>query len=192
MKLSYRKYNDSELLLKIAGKKSESEKAFKVLHQRYMQNVFAYIKTLIRDHDESEDLFQEVFIRFYNNAKKGIEISNVQSYLIKIARNLCLNHKRDKKHQVEVEDWHRTVDDELNLEHKEMFNLVMRALEIIDEKYSEAFVLKKIEGFKFTEVAEILEITVEGAKTRVNRARQKLLTILDPYINDTVKRERIN
>lgn len=188
---NYKKYSDEELIVKLKGRKKEAEKAFAAIYQRYSTHVYSYTKSIVRDHDDTEDIYQEVFMRFFKNVEKGSEITNLHSYLIKIARNLCLNYKRDKKPQVQIEDWHKTIDNELNIEEKEMFDLVMRALDVMDEKYSEAFILKKIEGLKFKEIADILEISLEGAKTRVNRARIKLLEILDPYINDTIKRERI-
>jgi RNA polymerase sigma-70 factor (ECF subfamily) len=188
---NYKKYSDEELVAKLSGKRKEAEKAFAAIYHRYSSHVYSYTKSIVRDHDDTEDIFQEVFSRFYKNVEAGSEITNLHSYLIKISRNLCLNYKRDQKPQVQIEDWHKTIDNDLNIEQKEMFDLVMRALDLIDDKYSEAFILKKIEGFKLKEIAEILNISLEGAKTRVNRARIKLLEILDPYINDQIKVERI-
>ncbi len=181
---NYKIKSDSELVDLLRDKKRISEKAFEAIFDRYSYNVNAYVRTVIGDADDSADIFQETFIRFYNNVRNGAEITNLQSYLIKISRNLCLNYKRDKKNNVEVEDFHKIVNEENFYENQELLEIVMRALDLMDDKYKEAFVLKKIDGMKFEEVANVLDLTLEGAKTRVNRARVKLLEILDPYIKD--------
>lgn len=181
---NYKKLSDFELVDLINSKKRVSEKAFEAIFDRYSYNVNAYVRTVIRDADDSADIFQETFIRFYNNIRNGAEITNLQSYLIKISRNLCLNYKRDKKNNVEIEEFHRIVNEDTFYENQELLEIVMRALDLMDDKYKEAFVLKKIDGLKFDEVASILDLTLEGAKTRVNRARVKLLEILEPYIKD--------
>lgn len=181
---NYKKLSDFELVDLINSKKSISEKAFEVIFDRYSYNVNAYVRTVIRDVDDSADIFQETFIRFYNNLRNGAEITNLQSYLIKISRNMCLNYKRDKKNNVEIEEFHKIVNEDTFYENQELLEIVMRALDLMDDKYKEAFVLKKIDGLKFEEVASILDLTLEGAKTRVNRARVKLLEILEPYIKD--------
>ena len=184
---NYNKYSDEELVELLPKKKRVAEKAFEAIYNRYSSHVHAYCRSIIRDPDETEDIFQETFMRFFKNVKKGAEITNLHSYLIKISRNLCLNHIRDKKHNVEIEEYHKVVDEDANYNNKEMLDLVMRALDLMDFKYREAFVLKKIEGMKFTEIADIMDISVEGAKTRVNRARIKLYELLDPYMKDLVK-----
>lgn len=181
---NYLKYSDEELVELIRGKKKVSEKAFEVIFDRYSYNVNAYVRTVIRDVYETDDIFQETFIRFYNNVRNGAEITNLQAYLIKIARNLCLNYRRDKKFNVEVEDFHKIINEENDYGNQELLGIVMQALDLMDEKYKEAFILKKIDGMKFEEVAQVLDLTLEGAKTRVNRARIKLLEILEPYIKD--------
>jgi RNA polymerase sigma-70 factor (ECF subfamily) len=181
---NYKTYSDFELVELIRGKKRVSSKAFEAIFDRYSYNVNAYVRTVIGFTYDAEDIFQETFIRFYNNVKNGAEITNLQSYLIKIARNLCLNYRRDKKNNVEVEEFHRIVNEENFYANQELLDIVMRALDLMDEKYKEAFVLKKIDGLKFEEVAQVLDLTLEGAKTRVNRARIKLLEILEPYIKD--------
>lgn len=181
---NFKKYEDEELVKQLVKNKRAGEKAFEEIYNRYSSHVYSYIRYVVRDPDDTEDLYQEVFMRFYKNVQKGSEITNLHSYLIKIARNLCLNYKRDKKNNVPIEEYHKVINNDFDLENKELFDLIIRALDLMDEKYKEAFILKKIEGLKFTEVAEILEISEEGAKTRVNRARIKLLDILDPYMKD--------
>ncbi len=181
---NYKTYSDSELVELMKGKRKVSDKAFETIFDRYSYNVNAYVRTVIGFTSEAEDIFQETFIRFYNNVKNGSEITNLQSYLIKIARNMCLNYRRDKKNKVEVEDYHKIVNEENFYANQELLEIVMRSLDLMDDKYKEAFILKKIDGLKFEEVAQVLDLTLEGAKTRVNRARIKLLEILEPYIKD--------
>ena len=61
------------------------------------------------------------------------------------------------------------------------------ALDLLDEKYKEAFVLKKFNGMSIKEVAKVCNISEEGAKSRISRARLKIMDILEPYLKDLCK-----
>lgn len=184
MKNSYIKYSDIELVELLRSSKTKSERAFTVLYERYAAHVRAYCKNMIKNADAAEDIFQETFIRFYKSLNTDFKVINVPAYLIKIARNLALNYFRDKKQMLQVEEVHSIFDSDNNYEQKELLEIVMKALDLLDFKYKEAFVLRKIDGFSLQEIADALEISVEGAKTRVNRARIKLMEILQPYLKD--------
>ena len=55
----------------------------------------SYTIRFLGQRDEAQDVYQETFIRFYESAQKDREMTNVPGYLLKIARNLCLNQRRN-------------------------------------------------------------------------------------------------
>lgn len=180
-------FSDEDLIELIRSKPRHREKAFAAIYNRYAPQVHSYCRMMIKNHDHAEDIFQESFIRFYKSIDENFEVKNIPGFVTKIARNLSLNYHRDKKHTVPVEDITTLIEDPNHYEKKELLDLVFRAIDLLDDKYKEAFVLKKVEGLSLKEIAEILNITLEGAKTRVNRARLKLLDILEPYMKDLSK-----
>lgn len=102
---------------------------------------------------------------------------------MRITRNLCLNAKRDKRETVEFEDWQYRVNPD-SVEKSELLNLVSTALELLEDEYREAFVLREYNGHSYNEISKIVGDSVAAVKTRVFRARKKLRSILKPYITD--------
>ncbi len=188
----YSKYSDRQLSdIIIESKKNGNTdvagNAFTIIYNRYSSKVLAYCKLLINDNSGPEDIFQESFIRFYNNLGNGFSPDNIPGYLLRTARNLCYNYNRDKKKIVSIDNIVFRSEDGIKYENKELFELIITALELLDDKYKEAFVLRKFDGLSIREIADICGISVEGAKSRINRARLKLLEILEPYLKDLCK-----
>ena len=180
-------YSDKELLMLLKSNKREADKAFSELYYRYSPRIHAYCVTMINDRDQAEDIFQETFIRFYNQVNPDYDATNVPGYLMTIARHLCLNYKRDKHRTVPIEDMENVFIDLNEYEKNEMFDLIMRAVDLLDDKFKDAFVLREISGFLYTEIADITNTSVTNAKTRVARAREKLIEILEPYLKEMMQ-----
>ncbi len=189
---AYVKHSDVELVEILKRSKQDnntrvSEDTFGELYRRYSAKILAYCRGLINDRSQSDDIFQEAFIKFYNSIDCNFSAANVGGYLFRIARNLSFNYLRDRKKTVSIEEFDFITDTVADYENKELFDLVMKGIDLLDEKYKEAFVLSKLDGLSAQEIAEICDITPEGAKTRIKRARVKLIEILEPYLKDIYK-----
>jgi RNA polymerase sigma-70 factor (ECF subfamily) len=112
---------------------------------------------------------------------KNYDIPSVQFYILKIVRNLCLNHKRDNRiNFIELEDFHLPVSDN-KVESDELFDLIYSSLELLPEEHKEAFLLQVQQGLSYNEIAEVTEVPVSTVRNRVVRAKSKLREILLPY-----------
>lgn len=184
MQKKYSSYSDSDLVLLFEGEKKIAEEAFKVLYDRYSSIVHAYLLRVINDEESAEDLFQEVFIKFYQNVKSDAAKTNIPGFLIKIARNLSLNYKRDKRPTVPLDNLEFMFSDSQDYEQKELLDLITRSLDLIEDIYREAFVLREYSGLSYKDIAEVMEISLVNAKSRVFRAKQQIKDILKPYLKD--------
>lgn len=184
MKTKYSQYSDSELIAMLKGEKQRAEQAFTELYQRYSPMVHAYCLRVLGDRDRAEDVFQETMIKFYHNVDPERDNINVPGFMITIARNLCLNAKRDTKQTVPVEDINYFTDSNSQIENKELLGLITSSLDLLDFDYREAFVLREYDGLPYEQIAEITNTTVSNAKSRVSRAKQKIKTILAPYLKE--------
>lgn len=182
--MKYDKYSDAELVNLLREDKKVASAAFKVLYDRYSQLVHSYCLKVLGYDESAEDIFQETFIKFYNNCTKETKNFNIKGYLLTIARNLCLNAKRDQKENVSLDNLDYLYSDNQTYEQKELLDLITRTLDLLDEEHREAFVLREYGGLDYTEIAELCSITVINAKTRVFRAKQKIKTILMPYLKE--------
>ena len=187
MRINYSAYSDSELVKLLRGEKRESEQAFNELYRRYSSMVHAYCLRILGSQEEAEDVFQETFIKFYNNVKAEHENPNIPGFLIKISRNICLNIKRDREPTVPIDD-SMTFPIEPNqvYEKTELLELITMALELLDFDYREPFVLREYDDMSYEQIAEICNISVVNAKSRVHRAKLKIKDILMPYLKDLV------
>ncbi|MFA7626327.1 MAG: sigma factor, partial [Candidatus Kapaibacterium sp.] len=129
MKENFETYSDSELVELLKRDKSTSSAAFKVLYDRYSSIVHAYCCKVLGYGENAEDVFQETFIKFYNNCNKETVKFNIQGYLLTIARNLCLNVKRDRKVTVSTDYLDMYYADEQPYEQKELLDLINRTIE---------------------------------------------------------------
>jgi RNA polymerase sigma-70 factor (ECF subfamily) len=72
-------------------------------------------------------------------------------------------------------------------ENTELLQLITMSLDLIGFDYKEAFVLREWDGLSYNEIAELTGTSVENAKSRVFRAKQKIKDILAPYLKDLCK-----
>lgn len=179
-------YSDDELfyMLKTGGKTAEA--AFAELYGRLAPRVYAYCRRFLGDRDEAMDVFQETFIRFNHSAKQERNMTNTPAFILRIARNLCVNAKMRKRTAVSFEDY-MAYENDNRQEKNELLNLIKSALEALPDDYREIFILREYDGLSYTEIAEILGESLSNVKVRIHRAKQKIREILMPYLLDLSK-----
>lgn len=176
-------YTDQTLVEMINDASDASERAFREINARYAHRIYVYCLRVLGNETEAQDIFQETFLRFYKACCGQTRINHVPSYLLRIARNLCLNLQRDRKITVPIEENHsiQTTDP---YEREELLNLVSAALELLDFPYREAFVLRQYQQLSYREIAEITGDSIDTLKHRVWKAKEKIKQILAPYLKD--------
>lgn len=180
---SYSSYTDIELAQMISSG-SDAEAGFKEIYRRYSGSVHSYISRIMDREEIVEDLFQDTFIKFYENINGERDSINVPGFLITIARNLCLNAKRARKPTVDLDSVEIAWQDGTSYENQELLDLINRSLDLLDEEYREAFVLREYSGLSYQEIADACNTSLSNAKSRVFRAKQKIKAILQPYFKD--------
>lgn len=181
------KYSDNELFEMLSNGDKESEDAFLEIYRRYAGRIFAYCKRFLGNREDAMDVFQETFIKFYQTSKEDREMTNLPGFILKIARNLCLNSLRQKRQSSELEDYMSFINIDKANENTELLNLIKSALTQLPEDYREVFILREYEGMSYNEIAEHLNISLALVKVRLYRAKEKLREILAPYISELSK-----
>lgn len=182
------KYSDYDLCILLSKGKSDAEPAFAELYNRHNQRIYAYCLRVSGNSEDANDIFQETFLRFYQKSKEINNYDNIAGYLIKIARNLCLNFKRDKKEHLDIENI-LIHSNNIGLENKELLDLILSALELLPFQSKEVFVLRLIQGYTYEEISEITGTNIPSLKSKLFRAKTRIIEILQPYIKDLDKLE---
>ncbi len=181
------KMSDIELYAALKLEKPRSEEAFAELYARYSPRIFAYCRRILGDYDRAQDAFQDTFVKFFNSAQQEKEMTNVPAYLLRIARNLCLNMQRNSKGHISLEEFHLPSSYDISHEKKELLALITQAMETLPLDYKDAFILREYEGLSYQEIADMTESSLSTVKIRIFRAKQKIREILEPYISDISK-----
>ena len=169
--------------------KAKADRAFAELYRRHKSEIYTYcLRMMNRDREAASDLFQEVFIRAYEKAAQFRSGSNVRGWLYTIARNLCLNAHRGKRPTDSIElfpslaSHDRSLAPEYDEEQHFLRDRLETAIAELPAEFREAFVLREFDGFSYAEIAEMTGTTLPMTKVRIYRAKERLRTLLKPYL----------
>jgi RNA polymerase sigma factor (sigma-70 family) len=152
-----------------------------LLFERHKRPLYGYFYRLTSDANASEDLVQNVFVRMikYKHTYKGD--GKFTTWMYHMARNLFVDHyKKEKrmgwKEDPEVAD--KYLVNEVNAEHKriqfEQQTLLQVALNKLSAEKREVLVMSKLQGMRYQDIAEVMEMTESAVKVRVFRALKEL------------------
>ncbi|MCC7176630.1 MAG: sigma-70 family RNA polymerase sigma factor [Bryobacterales bacterium] len=172
----FREVEDPDLIARTRRGKVE---AYNILVSRWEKRVFNYLLRLMGDREDAMDLSQEVFLKAYQNLGKLQDPSRFGPWLFRIAHNEAYSHLRRRRPEVELGDGPAGAA-RPRLEPLELSVAVRRALELLSDDQREAVILKIYQGFKFEEMAEVLDCPVSTIKSRLYAALDVLKETLAP------------
>jgi RNA polymerase sigma-70 factor (ECF subfamily) len=170
----------------------KDEAAFDLLFKEYYQELLSFSARLLWDEDAAADIVQDIFLKLYQSADTlAINIS-IRAYLFRAVRNRCLNYLRDLKVRdshsqgvIEAMLWSETLpilQDMDIYEDPSTHDLLNAVIANLPER-SQTIVRMRLENeYKFSEIAEKLNITTNYAKVQMNRAVQKMRSEFAKYI----------
>ena len=149
--------------------------AFGLIYEHYNRPIHSYVRRIIGNQAEADDITQETFLRAFQNLSRLRDDSRLDSWLFSIASNLCFDLLRRRKviSWLPLERKHEEQADGYDL-HAAFAEgqLVQEALSKIPPKYAACLVLRTVEGFSCEEIGEILKISKGAVWTRLSRARE--------------------
>jgi RNA polymerase sigma factor (sigma-70 family) len=173
--------------------------AFAELMRRYQSHVDRLLYHLAPDWQDRADLAQEVWIRVYRNIKRLQEPVKFRGWLSRIATNLFYDELRKRKRNTAPlsldarrmmddgeMDWEIPTDDpgpEENLTTQEFYEQLHIAIADLPEAFRTTIVLREIEGMAYEEIAEITSVSLGTVKSRIARARARLQSQLQNYLD---------
>jgi RNA polymerase sigma-70 factor (ECF subfamily) len=180
--------------------KRGDQSAFDELTKKHYQRVCNILSHTLGASPNIEDLAQEVFIKAYHSLRRYRGESALSTWLYRITVNVALDElRREKRRRVfsftrggdrgisESEIAGSVVGGEgadVVAEQGELYEVVQRGLKRIPEKHRVVFVLREIEGYSYSEIAEMVSCSVGTVKSRLFHARLKLRWHLEPYLRE--------
>ncbi len=139
-----------------------------------------FILNKIRNQADTDDILQEVFIKIIRNPGKVNQAENLQKYLYGIIRNVIADYFRNKQHKTGETD----LLNELTEKGTQSLNetiadcCIRPFINQLPNKYKEALLLSELQDIPQKELAGRLSISYSGAKSRVQRGREKLKELI--------------
>lgn len=136
----------------------------------------SYSYGFVKDNFLAEEVVGNVMLQLWENRVKFEKIIDVKSYLYTMVRNgsFLILKKEQKGIQLNHELSHETLDFDFNILEEELYATLIEALNSLPEKCKEVFELSCIEGLKYKDVAEQLNISINTVKSQRARAIELL------------------
>lgn len=167
--------------------------AFDELVRLYEKKVYNLAFRLSGNRDDACDLAQEAFVRVFNAIKDFRSQSSFSTWLYRVVTNVCLDQLRSRaRHPVTSLDEPLTtekgqlprqvtddaLDPEEELERLELKAAVQKGINSLKEEYRIIIILRDIQDLAYEDIAEVLNLSLGTVKSRLNRARLALRSVL--------------
>ncbi len=159
--------------------------AFEELYKLSSGYVYSVAYRVNGNPEDAEEVTQEVFVKVYRKLGTFSYRSKFSTWLYRVTVNTAINvyrkKAREKGRKISFDDGVEVADPKTSgsalrdLEKKDSESLVMSMLAILPEEQRACVILRDIEGLKYEEVAEAMGTNLNTVRSRLNRARAKLM-----------------
>ena len=154
--------------------------AFKQLVQQFQKPLYFHIRNIVLNHDDTDDVLQNTFIKVFSNIKNFKGESKLYSWIYRIATNESLTfiEQRAKKQGISNEEVQQkaimNLESDVYFEGNEIQLKLQKAIAILPEKQQLVFKMKYFEEIKYENMSEILDTSVGALKASYHHAVKKI------------------
>lgn len=178
--------------------KRGDESAFRILVEQYQDLVYNTALGIVQNESDAEDVAQEVFIQVYRSIGSFKSEAKLSTWIYRITTTRALDllraRKSKKRFGLLKRLWETAEESPMeniqdfnhpgvSLERKEEAAQLMTAIAQLPENQKVAFVLHKLEGLSYLEIAEVMGNTLPAVESLMHRARLNLRKILEKKIS---------
>lgn len=150
------------------------ETVFAGFFKAHVKNLRNYLYYKFGNHDQANDITQDAFIKLWENCK-NVPLEKAKSFLYIVANNASLNHIAHQKVVLEYSkkanpNQHSFESPDYIIEEEEFRVKLHKAIENLSEAQRTAFLLNRIDGKKYSEIADMLGISVKAVEKRISGA----------------------
>lgn len=158
---------DKELILQI---RTGDKNAFKTLFVKYYRKLINFCLYRKVDLETAKDLVQELFTKIWYSKNHLDPEKSIQAYLFKSLKNQIINlakHSSSKNVSLDISIFAKSANNEQAIDNKIDIEF---SIEKLPEKLKTVFLLSRLEGLKYSEIAEICNISVKAVEKRMSKA----------------------
>ncbi|WP_420602159.1 RNA polymerase sigma factor [Flagellimonas sp.] len=173
-----------ETLVNELKQKESQARAFEVLVNTYKERLYWHIRRIVLNHDDTDDVLQNTFIKVYRNIEGFKGDSKLYSWMYRIATNESLTFLKQKSKKLGVSDEElkmkmvENLQSDVYFEGDEIQLKLQKAMATLPDKQKLVFTMKYFQEMKYEEISEVLETSVGGLKASYHLAVKKIETYL--------------
>ncbi len=145
--------------------------AFEILFKKYYIKMVAYANSYLHDIDNAENIVQNIFVHLWEN-KKNHKIKTPKNYLTIAVKNSCLNEIQKHRNQIKYKNSLQSEDFiiQTNYSDFKMMEYIKKAIDELPEQRKKIFKLNRLDGLKYKEIAEKLNISIKTVEVQMGKA----------------------
>ncbi|MDX6650297.1 MAG: hypothetical protein QOJ97_2248 [Solirubrobacteraceae bacterium] len=156
-----------------------NDEAFRVIHDRYHQRLFAYSRQMLSgSRQDAEDALQDVFIRAYGALRSSDRPIALKAWLYRVAHNRCVDQlRRPLPPPADVFDVSRgpLADPLTETERRDDLKRLVADMRRLPEQQRSVLLMRELEGLSYAQLSDALEVSVPAVKSLLVRARMGLV-----------------
>jgi RNA polymerase sigma-70 factor (family 1) len=169
--------SDTDHIL-LAALRTGDEQAFKILYDRYWEELYVMIYRRLKDEAAAKDIVQNIFVNLWASRKSIMIESSLAPYLNRAARNRAISHYK-KNVATMARDYNFHNDQvqhspEFNLEAKELEAIINEEIKEMPDTMRKTFVLSRHENKSIREIATELSLSEQTIKNNISQALDRL------------------
>ncbi|MCM8570773.1 RNA polymerase sigma factor [Gramella jeungdoensis] len=159
---------------------SSSQEAFRELIALYKERLYWHIRNIIKDHDDTDDVLQNTFLKVFRNIDQFKGDSKLYSWMYRIATNESITflNKKARRLKITSEELQNQIIDNLEsdvyFEGNEIQLKLQKAIATLPDKQQQVFNMKYFQELKYREMAEILNTSEGALKASYHHAVKKI------------------
>ncbi len=165
-------------------KEHDASQAIAMVYKEHFATVYRIAYGVLRNSELTEDVCQEVFIKYAHHHDRLSQTDYVKHWLMRVAKNLAINvskrREREKKsyQRLFIESKKSEASADTDLMKQETIDTVKTAIDLLPNRYREIVIMREYGGASYKDIARVLNTTENNVKVHMFRARKKIAEIL--------------
>jgi len=153
---------------------------FSHIYDQYIEKIYRFVYLKVNSQEIAEDITSKVFLNGWESYKNQKEIENPGAFLYKIARNMVIDHYREKGRTkvISADNAPQMVDNKVNLYEKAILasdiEVIKSAINNLKKDYQDVIIWHYLEDMPIVEIAEILDKPVGTVRVMIHRGLNTL------------------